>query len=242
MRIEETLNGRYASLYGEVVTADVYHLCDVADIVSINDPNYLHEKGHTRGFNFIPDVIIDLGANIGIFTRYARELFPNAVIVSVEPNKANRDVFKRVTTYDPKIILIPKGIGSGELFRVPGADNGAMECYVSEGPGFSGKDLGAYNTTPTESILLSDLKEYLPGRKSILKMDIEGAETHIFADPDSMEVLKSIDYIAAEIHYRSADNNGAEEVKKVIDGGIAELSKTHRVIFDNVFLYANRIG
>lgn len=241
MRIEDTLNGKYASLYGEVVTADVYHMRDVADIVSINDPTHIHEKGHSKGFNFIPDVIIDLGANIGIFTRYARELFPNAVIVSVEPNKANRDVFKQFTPYDPKIILIPKGIGSGELFRVPGADNGAMECYVSEGPGFSEWDLEDYNTTTTESILLRDLKEYLPGRKSLLKMDIEGAEHHIFGDYYSMEVMKSIDYIAAEIHYHSANNDKAEEVKKVIDRGIAELSKTHHVIFDNVFLYANRL-
>ena len=66
-KLEESLNGGYKGLYGEVVDRDEYHLRDLADVVSINDPKFIHDPGHPRGFNFIPDVVIDLGANVGVF-------------------------------------------------------------------------------------------------------------------------------------------------------------------------------
>ena len=73
MELENTLNGGYNGLYGEVVTEDCYRL---------------------KTLGFVPDVIFDLGANIGVFTRYARDMFNNAKIISVEPNLDNFENLK----------------------------------------------------------------------------------------------------------------------------------------------------
>lgn len=238
--LEESLNGGYAGLYGEVVTADVYHIRDVADIVSINDPNYVHEKGHPQGFNFIPDVVLDLGANVGIFSRYARTQFPSALIVSVEPNQSNCSVFKQFTS-DDRIILIEKGIGKNNLYRVPNALNGAMEVYLSEGAGFAEKELSGYGKTSIGSVMLMDLKRYIKdGDRVLLKLDIEGNETVIFSDADSMAMLKTFGYIAIELHYYAATFEKNTKVKEITDAALAELSETHNTRYDGIYFYATK--
>lgn len=114
MELIRALKGNYPQLFAEVVTCDQYRLKTV---------------------NFIPDVVIDLGANIGIFSRHCRTLFPNALIIAVEPSADNCSVFREHTN-DEKIILINKAIGTGNIFHCPNPANGAMEVFLSEGPGY----------------------------------------------------------------------------------------------------------
>lgn len=240
MILEESLKGGYNGLYGEVVTSDVYHLRDVADVVSINDPTFIHEKGHPRGFNFIPDVIIDLGANVGIFSRYARTLFPNALIISVEPDPSNCEVF-RTFTNDPKIILLQKAVGKGKIFHCGNAANGAMEVYVSEGPGFSAKDLKHQSDTDIDSVMLTDLKKYIaPGNKVLLKLDIEGNETVIFNDKPSMDLLRTFDYIAIELHYYASDGVKRDKVINQTADVLESLNVTHNIRYDHIYFYATK--
>ncbi len=240
MILEETLKGGYKGLYGEVVTSDTYHLRDVADIVSINDPNYIHEKGHAKGFNFIPDVILDLGANVGIFSRYARTLFPEALIISVEPDASNCEVF-RTFTNDPKIILLQKAVGKGKIFRCGNATNGAMEVYISEGIGFSAKDLTHQGATEIDSVMLTDLKKYIkPGDKVILKLDIEGNETVIFNDKPSMDLLRTFDYITIELHYYASDGEKRDMVINKTAEVLESLSETHNIKYEHIYFYATK--
>jgi hypothetical protein len=117
-----TLTQEYESLRGEIVDSDIYHMRDVEDIVSINDPNFVHVKGHKRPFYFEPNCIIDLGANIGLFSRYASELFPDALVVAVEPDKINIETFRSLTNND-KILLVEKAIGSGKVWKSNNSKN-----------------------------------------------------------------------------------------------------------------------
>lgn len=240
MILEQSLKGGYNGLYGEVVTSDVYHMRNVDDVVSINDPTFIHEKGHTKGFDFIPDVIIDLGANVGVFSRYARTLFPEALIVSVEPDASNCEVFRHFTN-DPKIILIQKAIGKGKIFRCGNAINGAMEVYISEGVGFNSKDLTYQGSTDIESLMLTDLKKYIKQNdKVILKLDIEGNETVIFNDKQSMDMLKTFDYIAIELHYYASDGEKRERVINKTNEALESLSKTHNIHYEHIYFYATK--
>lgn len=240
MSLDKSLNGGYKGLYGEVVTDDIYHMRDVSDIVSINDPSHIHEKGHAKGFNFIPDVIFDLGANVGIFSRYARTLFPDALIVSVEPDDSNCEVFRNFTN-DPKIILLQKAIGNGKIFRCIAAKNGAMEVYISEGIGFGKKYLTNQISTDVESIMITDLKKYIkPSDKVILKLDIEGNETVIFSDKASMEMLKAFDYIAIELHYYASDGNKLDEVVKITNEALDSFKDTHDIHYEHIYFYATK--
>lgn len=238
MEMNELLNGKFYSLYGEVVTDDTYHLRDVEDIVSINDPNYIHVKGHKRGFNFTPDVIIDLGANVGIFTRYAMELFPDALIVAVEPDLSNCESFIKHTETS-RVILLRNAIGNGKVFRAPNANNGAMEVYECENIGYKKHHLESWALSDVESIKLTYLTQYIkPSNKVVMKIDIEGSEISIFSDKASMKMLKRIDYITGELHYFAGNVDTLEDVKSLVNSALDDLSKTHNVTINGAHFYA----
>lgn len=226
--IEDSLNGGYAGLYGEVVTEDVYKL-----------------KSLKNDFN----VIFDLGANVGIFTRYARELFPNALIVSVEPNEENFNILTKFTKIG-NWIAINKAIGKGQLWHNLGAVNGSGESYVSSGLGYNHSEMHVLEKlgkgverSKIETILPRDLiKQYAKeGDKILMKIDIEGGEHAIFEDKESLELLKKCDYICMELHlYALYAGKLYDDVVKKIGEFIGELMKTHLVTLNNMDLTATK--
>ncbi len=216
----ETLNGGYPGLYGEVVTEDIYKL---------------------KELNFIPDVILDLGANIGIFSRYARQLFPNALIISVEPHPDNIKVFKKYTK-DRNTKLIGKGIGEGKLYQSKKAANGSAEVYLSENSAFKESTLKSIcNISTVKSIMLTDLKKYIKKEDKVLcKIDIEGNETKIFNDKDSMDLLLSFEYVTIELHYFGMTPNGVRNIKKYTKNKLVSLNKTHDIKYIHPLFYATK--
>ena len=208
------LNGGFNGLYGEVVTTDCYKL------------NML---------NYEPDVIFDLGANVGVFTRFARSLFPNATIISVEPHPDN---FENLLKYTPSenVVFINKAIGQGSSFRFENEINGAHESYVN----INISSGGTLFPTTIDCIMIDELvSTYLKkGQKSFLKLDIEGNENVIWKHNESMECLKMIDNIAMELHFVSInwEEEDCENTKKVME----LLKQTHNCEYDNPIFYAEK--
>lgn len=237
------MSGEYNSLYGEIVTYDIYNLRDVENIVSCNDPNYVHWRGHS-GIGFVPDIVLDLGANVGIFSRYARSLWPDAKIIAVEPNEVNQSVFEEHTN-DKNIILLKNAIGFGQMYHCNGAINGAHEVYLSKGLGYNQlafdelNRLGVTTTSNTNPIMLTDLKKYCHG-KVLLKLDIEGNETVIFNDKPSMDLMKTFEYICMELHYFASDGSQLDGVKAKTAEALEGLKETHNTRFGNIYFYATK--
>lgn len=223
-KIEDTLKGGYAGLVGEVVTEDCYRL---------------------RQLEFIPDIILDLGGNIGVFARYARELFPKSLIVSVEPHPENQQVFQKFTN-DKKIILIKKAIGTGIIWHDSGAANGSGEVYLSSGVGYPEKEMdkipGKLDRFNTETIMLSDLIETFinRGKKSLVKIDIEGNEHIIFMHRKSMELLKNIDYICMEVHWYALTGDLIQDVRDMTHRALGSLMETHNCELKGVHFWATK--
>lgn len=244
MELSQSLgpNGEFDSLYGEVVTYDVYHVRDVPNIVSCNDPNYVHWHGHA-GIGFTPDTVLDLGANVGVFSRYARSLWPSANIIAVEPNPNNQAVFEEHSPKD--IILLKTAIGQGQVYHCNGAVNGAHEVYLSKGLGYNQQAFDELNKSGmTESveikpIMLTDLKKYCKG-KVLCKMDIEGNETVIFNDKTSMDLMKTFEYIAIELHYFASDGSQLDAVKAKTKEALDSLNETHNTRYDHIYFYATK--
>lgn len=210
----------YKGLHGEVVIEDTYRL---------------------RKLPFVPDVIFDLGANIGVFTRHAREVFPNALIVAVEPNPTNAYHITKFTN-DPNAILINKAIGIGQIYHSKTAANGSGECYLSAGLGYPEELMpkdDRLELSDVETVMIDALvKEYVKkGQSYIIKMDIEGAENTVFTHEPSMKAIKTSDYFCAELHHYSMTGAEQEAVKLVTSASILSLIETHRYDKDHVHYY-----
>lgn len=219
--IEESLNGGYNGIYGEVVEYDCYKVKELP---------------------FIPNVVFDIGGNVGVFTRFSRELWKDSLIVSVEPHPENIEVFTRFTQKDDKIILLQKAIGQGSVWHGLGALNGSGEIYVSSGLGFyenEMKESERVESVKVETIMLDELyKTYVkPKDKCLIKIDCEGAENIIWGHKPSMEVLKKMDYIAIELHYYAlVGGKMYDEMVETTNKTLQGFSDTHDCIFiDNYF-------
>lgn len=215
----------YRGLYGEVVTSDCYRL---------------------RSITWQPDVILDLGANIGVFARHARSLFPNALIISVEPGPENIAHFKKFTN-DDKIILIEKAIGQGDMWHCLGSPNGAHECYLSAGLGYDKEQM---ISEEGRSLERSDIPMIMPFEltyqyvrplhKAIIKIDIEGGENAIFTHEPSMKAIQTIDYIVMEIHWYGLTGNVLPEVRQKTMDFIHRLEETHDCELNNTAFWATK--
>ena len=222
-KLEDSLNGCYNGLYGEVVTMDSYRL------KSIDCPI---------------DIVLDCGGNVGIFARFAREVFPNAFIVSVEPNPDNQVVFEKFTN-DKNIHLIKKAIGRGKTWRKTDATNGANEEYLSLSDHISEKDM--VNNSRAE---LSDVELIMPDQlisdwakpddNILIKIDIEGNENTIWEHEDSLEAIALADYIVAEIHPHAFTGIEKEKAKQNLMHAIEFLKKTHDVEYEHIYIYATK--
>lgn len=227
-KLENTLNGGYAGLYGEVVTEDIYRL---------------------RSVRFRPDLIVDIGANVGVFTRFARSLFPDAKVVAVEPDPENAAHFRRFTP-TLNVMLMEYALGSGTIFHGVGAVNGAHETYLSTGLGYPEKLMHqaveakkGLEISNVPCLLLSEIlcpARWTPGMKTILKVDCEGAENSIWNHEPSMEVLRQMDYVAMEVHSYALTGAELPSVVKATREALDSLKKTHRCEQEGIYFWATK--
>lgn len=227
MKLEETLKGGYKGLYGEVVKSDCYRL---------------------KSLDFRPDVIFDVGANIGIFARYARELFPKALIVCLEPDPENCHIFKHFTS-DSRIILVEKALGHGQIYHATTASNGSGEVYLSAGLGYprrlmeeAAAEKQGLEKSPVDSVRFFDFVTNFAqeGKRHLLKLDCEGAENTIWDHPISMAAMRMMDYIAAEVHFYGQNQTEADKVRERTLENLNSLKETHNCELDNVHFWATK--
>ena len=150
--------------------------------------------------------VVDLGANIGLTTLFLSQYFPTARYVCVEPNPDNLFLLRQnVAVLQEKVHVIEGAISESSgsaLFDASGAawqghllgnqQRGlAVRCY-------SMPDLMAETTLDTIDIL---------------KVDIEGAEQHLFRDPDAW--LHRVRMIVIELHAPYSLDAFARDVKRL---------------------------
>lgn len=229
MILEETLNGGFNGLFGEVVTEDTYKI---------------------KELQFVPDVAIDMGANVGVFTRYIRSLFPDCLIIAIEPDEENFKWLKYFTYGNEKIIFINKAIGEGKVFHGTTAANGSGEVYLNSGLGYpEGKMIDAVENklgmeeSSVETIMLDEIyNTYLKeGNKFIVKCDIEGNEHKVLDHLPSMEVLHKADYIAMEVHFYAMTGEEIDDVNYYIRKHLKSLRTTHSCWLEGVHFWATKL-
>ena len=115
--------------------------------------------------------VVDLGANIGLFGAYALTRYPDATVVAVEPDPANAAIHTRAIGANPSsrwtLIEAAATAVSGTMRFSPGSFTRSHAADLDE------------------DAIVVDAEDVLPlmQRADLVKIDIEGGEWAILADP-----------------------------------------------------------
>jgi FkbM family methyltransferase len=139
--------------------------------------------------------IIDAGANIGLAAIYFTTKFPNAKIISIEPNLSNFELLQKNTKNYKNIICLNAALWhQEEILSISNLDELSAGFVIEP------------NLNPLEENLsiksksINDLMiEYKIDKISILKIDIEGSEREIF-QYNTTPWINNSDCIITEIH------------------------------------------
>lgn len=152
-----------------------------------------------------PEVILDLGANIGLSAVYFANHHLNAKIFAVEPDRENYDLLLRNIQEYPSITPIlgaiwdvPENVSisnRAEIVTRSGKLN--KSSYMVESGNVPGEQpIPGY---PIQALMqMFDLKKI-----DILKIDIQGAEKRVFSGDTSW--LNVTTYLFVEVHDRFVD-------------------------------------
>jgi FkbM family methyltransferase len=138
--------------------------------------------------------VVDIGGNAGYFTRFALSNFPGATVLAVEPDEGNMGVLReniRLAGAEMRAQAV-QVCATGRRRRV-GLDRSGGQCTfrMTERPSGEG---GVDGLTVPEILALGGLG----GTVDLLKCDVEGTESEIFAECSSW--IGRVRNLVIEIH------------------------------------------
>ena len=138
-----------------------------------------------------PKVIIDGGANVGLFAVWIKNRFPDATVISVEPDPGNFELVKQNVAAYPNVHVENKGIWSRTT---------RLKVYDKYNRGKWGFVVEEDNEGSIEAISISDIMaKYGLERIDILKLDIETSEKKVFSE-NYEDWLPKTKMLIVEIH------------------------------------------
>lgn len=159
--------------------------------------------------NLTPDdIVVDVGANVGMFSIYVNKKF-GCKIVAFEPLKINYDNFKR------NILLNELNPDDFEIhnFAVTDKDGDTVKLGVQEW-NTGGTSIYYKNNVNYQFVQTVNLSKYITSKCKFLKMDCEGSEYSII--PSIGDKINTFDFIGIEYH--SVENVGEPFfLKKYLD-------------------------
>jgi FkbM family methyltransferase len=143
------------------------------------------------------EVILDIGANIGIASTYLATRFPNARIFAFEPVPANFAILKENAAQFENVRALPVALGR---------DNGSLEMFSSDSESnFGGFSFFGAGSNVTRKIHVevrsaeSMMRELELDHADVIKIDTEGAEYDIILSLHK-DFLSRVKWIYGELH------------------------------------------
>ena len=179
------------------------------------------------------DIVIDVGAHIGLFTLYASQFCRDGSIYAFEPFKENLDLFRKNMQINKLMninILNYAVAGKKEKIRIykNNKDNAAHSMYGSGDNFFEIEAVTIGDVIDTHHITKCDL----------LKIDCEGAEYEIIKSIPR-EYFPKIEKICLEYHLADSKPYLLNELKETLR--ISNYKLTDRSSFDGMgILFASK--
>ena len=161
----------------------------------------LHREYDIVGLPETCDVIVDLGANVGLASIFFAQHYPQATIVAVEPARDNFHLLAKNSMERPRIIAVEAAIAPRDGLVdlqdsvVPGEKTQGWAYRTVE----RGSGLGSYTVEALSMPTL--MRRYGIGFIDVLKIDIEGAEGALLAE-NTEAWLPRVRSIVIETHER----------------------------------------
>jgi len=151
---------------------------------------------------FRPDVILDVGSNIGASILYFHQVYPTARIVGFEPHPDTFAVLQKNVGSLPQVSILNCGLGNTNTqITVPEESINYGAFSTSEGKRSHRQDRGVVQCEIRR--LDHVLSELGIKQVDLIKIDCEGAEAAVF-DGLSPEILQRCQWIVGELHDASA--------------------------------------
>lgn len=157
--------------------------------------------------------IIDCGANIGLSTIYFKRLYPNARIVSFEPDPH---------TFETLSVNIKSHAHDGVCLNNKGVwcENGTVS--FQHDPQSTASRIIAGSPSNDLTIEVVRLRDYLNERVDFLKIDIEGAESTVI--PDIADRLQNVQNVFIEYHAKIGFDDSLHKILTILhDTGFCTL-------------------
>lgn len=182
-----------------------------------------------------PDVIIDIGANIGTFSVYAAKKFPNAKIYAFEPGRK---------TYSALVENLQiNGIKNVTPIQSAVADKrGKLKFFESSASGLSSLYASRKGSAEYEvpTLSLDDVfTENAITHCDLMKMDCEGAEYDIFFNT-SKKTMDKISSISLEYHEDITKYGRTDLVKYLNEMGFKTKVRPHDLEENIGVIYASK--
>lgn len=136
-------------------------------------------------------VILDIGANVGLFSVYAQDAARR--LVAVEPTPSHQEIFQKITKYSTNIELVRAALSD---------DDGPITFYISDENSTMNSIVNKYGRQiSVDGLCLSSLlAQNNLDHVDFCKIDIEGSEMKAITVETLTPVFDKIDNIFIECH------------------------------------------
>lgn len=173
----------------------------------LNYMEFFVEKLYSKWIDKQHKLVVDIGANAGIFTEYMlRNEFAQRIVAVECDSKALVDLKRNFKT-NPLVTVIPKALAPTnepivfyEFSRNPLVSTTLSPEVIKN----HGSGLTSDNITTVETVTLKDIVSTY-GAIDLLKIDIEGAEYDIILKAED-SIFDSVKSLFIECHFFDADN------------------------------------
>lgn len=174
--------------------------------------------------------IVDIGANVGFFSLYCAEKYPNAKIHSVEPMPINHE---RLGSYTGSVsnvtvhhLAMSSSDGTIDLHFDASDSVTTAATVVGDGLGIVQPDKVTVNSRKMDTWCEENQIESI----DLLKMDCEGSEYDVFYNlPEDW--LTKVKNIAMEVHQVDDDRKNMEGLKEFLAGQGYEISSYRDILW-----------
>jgi FkbM family methyltransferase len=190
-------------------------------------------------YTFLEDnedmVMVDLGANIGLFSLFMSPLCSE--IYALEPTPSHVEIMEELLEkLEVKNIFshqVAVHTENGEEELQLNSSNSTMNSFLRHGI-----DPGGTDSVMVPTVKLSDfIKNTVQKRVNFVKMDIEGFENVILHDESFEDAIKEIDALYVEVHDFEGTGKMEENVKKATERLESLGKKVTKLTYDGILAH-----